>query len=422
MTTATLHASRKIKRTAIGELPVEWDVCPFGHIVESSQYGVSLESATIGRTAILRMNNINDGQIDLSNLAYVSPGADELAGYLAAKDDLLFNRTNSLELVGKTAIFDCPGGVYTYASYLVRFRIRASNADPHFVNYFFNLPASRKRLRNLATPGVSQCNINPTVLQKYFLVPVPPLPEQRRIAVVLRTWDRALERLEKLLKVQQQFKAGLRQQLLTGKHRFREFSKNQWTKMKIGEFTRPTQRIVKKPAKAFKALGLRSHGKGTFLKENFDPAAIELTELFEVKKDDLIVNITFAWEGAIAIAGAGDDGALVSHRFPTYVFNTAHVIPEYFRHVITQRIFVRKLGLISPGGAGRNRVLSKRDFLRIEVPIPTIAEQQRIAAVLNGCDREIRLLQSELAALKDQKRGLMQKLLTGKVRVTGLTR
>jgi type I restriction enzyme S subunit len=101
------------------------------------------------------------------------------------------------------------------------------------------------------------------------------------------------------------------------------------------------------------------------------------------------------------------------------VFKTERVIPEYFRHVIVQRPFVLRLGLISPGGAGRNRVLSKRDFAKIELPIPPLPEQRRIAIVLNGCDREIQILQNTLTAVRDQKNGLMQQLLTGKVRVKG---
>jgi len=75
------------------------------------------------------------------------------------------------------------------------------------------------------------------------------------------------------------------------------------------------------------------------------------------------------------------------------------------------------MGLASPGGAGRNRVLSKNAFLQIPIELPSFEEQQRIAAVLNACDREIELLQKQLAVLKEQKRGLMQKLLTGQIRV-----
>ncbi len=187
--------------------------------------------------------------------------------------------------------------------------------------------------------------------------------------------------------------------------------------MKISDFTVPKPRITGKPDKPFTALGIRSHGKGTFLKENFDPQKIEMTELYEVRENDLILNITFAWEGAIAIAGAKDTGALVSHRFPTYEFDTDQAIPEYFRHVIVQKWLVEKLGFISPGGAGRNRVLNKKDFGKLEVLMPSIEEQRRIAAVLETCDQEIELLRKQLAALKRQKRGLMQKLLTGQIRV-----
>ncbi|HOY63686.1 MAG TPA: restriction endonuclease subunit S, partial [bacterium] len=92
-------------------------------------------------------------------------------------------------------------------------------------------------------------------------------------------------------------------------------------------------------------------------------------------------------------------------------------IPEYFRHVIVAKIFIHELGLISPGGAGRNRVLSKKAFLKIKVQMPTVPEQKRIANVLNALDKEVMLLDSYVVMLQRQKTGLMQKLLTGKIRV-----
>jgi type I restriction enzyme S subunit len=174
---------------------------------------------------------------------------------------------------------------------------------------------------------------------------------------------------------------------------------------------------VTKPKGAFLAAGIRSHGKGVFLKPDFEAEDIALDELFQLRTNDLVLNITFAWEGAVAIVPPGADGALVSHRFPTFTFKRGVSFPGYFRHVIRQKRFVHELGLVSPGGAGRNRVMSKSDFLRIRVELPSFREQQRIAAVLDTSDREIELLQKQLDALKEQKRGLMQKLLTGEVRV-----
>ena len=250
-----------------------------------------------------------------------------------------------------------------------------------------------------------------------LLIEVPPLPEQEKIAEILFNWDKTIEKTVRLIESKTKIKKTLMQQLLTGTLRFKEFVKIKFHKIELGEFLIPTPRPVPRPNSAYTALGIRSHGKGTFLKAVENPEAVMMDTLYEVKEDDLIVNITFAWEGAIAIVKKSDEGALVSHRFPTYTFNREIAIPEYFRHVIQTKRFVHELGLVSPGGAGRNRVMSKTDFLNIVVSIPSVDEQKKIAVVLNGIDKEIELLGKKLEYLKTQKKGLMQKLLTGKIRV-----
>ena len=208
------------------------------------------------------------------------------------------------------------------------------------------------------------------------------------------------------------------QQLLTGKMRFREFRGEQWQEVPLRKFLTFTPRPIPKPATEYKSLGIRSHGKGIFEKIVDDPKKVMMDTLYQVKKDDLIVNITFAWEGAIAIVRKCDEDGLVSHRFPTFVFNYKVMLPEYFKQIILTKHFVYKLGLVSPGGAGRNRVLNKNDFLKLSVFVPqNINEQGKIAAILNGLDKEIDCLNEYLEKLKQQKKGLMQKLLTGKIRV-----
>lgn len=252
---------------------------------------------------------------------------------------------------------------------------------------------------------------------KRFEILIPPVSEQKTIENLLNSWDRSIDLTEKLIAAKTRFKRGLMQQLLTGRKRFPDFASHEWKPLRISDFAVFKCRAMPKPKEPFKGLGIRSHGKGTFLKPDFEPQKIELDELYQVKADDLIVNITFAWEGAIAIAGSHDEGALVSHRFPTYEFKEDLVTPDYFRHVIVQKWFVEKLSLISPGGAGRNRVMSKKDFGKIEVLLPPIEEQRRIASVLEAADREIEILTKRLELLKLQKKGLMQKLLTGEIRV-----
>lgn len=251
---------------------------------------------------------------------------------------------------------------------------------------------------------------------KQLSVLLPPLPEQRKIAEILSNWDKAIELVSKQIEGKQRLKKGLMQQLLVGKIRFTGL-KGKWKEKNLGQFLKLKLRKVEKPKEAYLRLGIRSHGKGTFTTTVEDPETVDMTHLYQVKKGDLIVSITFAWEGAIAMVESDGDGAYVSHRFPTFEFNTQSVIPEFFRYLMHTPRFFYELGVVSPGGAGRNRVMSKSNFLEIKVSVPPIEEQRIIGGVLTALDAEINGLKVKLELLKKQKQGMMQKLLTGEVRV-----
>jgi type I restriction enzyme S subunit len=249
-----------------------------------------------------------------------------------------------------------------------------------------------------------------------YQVCVPPLEEQKKIAQILSQWDEATETTQDLLEKLKLRKKGLMQELLSGKKRLAGFTK-EWMEKPLGNFIRYTPRPKEKPKNHFLALGLRSHGKGIFHKNNFDPDAIAMDTLYEVRENDLVVNITFAWEHAIAIANSKDEGGLVSHRFPTYTFVENLSDPIFFRYYVLQKRFKYLLNVISPGGAGRNRVMSKKDFPKLIVKVPPFNEQVAISKVLSSVDNEIEILSERLKTQKTQKKGLMQQLLTGQKRV-----
>jgi type I restriction enzyme, S subunit len=284
-----------------------------------------------------------------------------------------------------------------------------------FRTYALNNQQVIRELWRIAT-GISVYGVSKTNLSKVKL-PLPPLPEQKAIAHILGLIDSAIHTNNQLIDKKELQKKWLMQNLLTGKKRINQFGKEKWKIKLLEDVLIPVSRPVDKPVSSFLALGIRSHGKGTFLKYDFDPGKIDMDTLFVVRENDLIVNITFAWEGAIAIVRKQDDGALVSHRFPTFTFNPESGIIDYFRHFILQPRFKYLLDLISPGGAGRNRVLSKKDFLKLEVKIPSSEEQIAIAQVLQAADKEIQLLKTKTEKLREQKKGLMQVLLTGKKRL-----
>jgi len=263
--------------------------------------------------------------------------------------------------------------------------------------------------------GVTRFGLTLPVI-KDAIMSVPPLNEQRKISEILSTWDQAIEKVQHLIEKKQKLKKGLTKNFITGRIHFPNFQ-NDWKQKSLGSFLQPIARKVEKPNKSYLRLGIRSHGKGTFTSIVDDPNTIDLTHLYQTRKNDLIVNITFAWEGAIALVSPDGDGALVSHRFPTYVFVTSKMLPEYFKHLMVTDRFFYELVLISPGGAGRNRVMNKGDFLKIMVTIPGVEEQKKIAGMLCGLDDQIDLLKKYLENLKEQKKGLMEKLLTGEIRV-----
>lgn len=268
----------------------------------------------------------------------------------------------------------------------------------------------------LSRRSAGQAGVDMDALRSFPLL-LPPPPVQDFIADRVNLLNQGIRQLTDLTSAKLRFKQGTMQQLLTGRLRFPEFKSEQMGKRAIGSFLTLCGRPVTRPASAYTALGLRSHGKGTFVRQVEDPNQVQMDTLYQVRENDLIVNITFAWEGAIAIASKDDESSLVSHRFPTFVVDDKIVSPEFLRHVIITPPFVFKLGLVSPGGAGRNRVMNKKDFLKIEIALPSLNEQRKIAKLLNAMDREIELLRKQLDLLKLQKKGLMQKLLIGQVRV-----
>lgn len=149
-------------------------------IVCRYQYGLS-EKATEEAVGIpiLRMNNIKNSSVDISNLKYLRDDTGSVDKYILNCGDLLFNRTNSKELVGKTAVFSLPGK-YVFASYLIRVVINTDIADVKYINYLFATKIIRSQIDLLSRQVLGQANINVAELNSLRL-PLPPLMVQQDI-------------------------------------------------------------------------------------------------------------------------------------------------------------------------------------------------------------------------------------------------
>ena len=166
------------------EVPESWVWCRLENIVCELKYGTSEKSSSVGKIAVLRMGNItNVGTIDYSNLVY-SSNDEDIEQYSLEKDDLLFNRTNSSEWVGKTAIYkeEQPA---IYAGYLIRIRLLL--ISPDYLNTVMNSGYYRDWCYDVKTDAVNQSNINAQKLSQ-LMIPIPPLKEQGRIVAEMDKW------------------------------------------------------------------------------------------------------------------------------------------------------------------------------------------------------------------------------------------
>ena len=182
-----------------------------------------------------------------------------------------------------------------------------------------------------------------------------------------------------------------------------------WEQRKLESLFTKYEDKVNTPSSGYWRLGLRSHCKGTFHTYIDAGNELETAEMNRVKSGNFILNITFAWERALAVTNDEDQDKLVSHRFPQFKPNNDLVI-DFFKHTLMDKRFKHHLELSSPGGAGRNKVLKVADMLKYELLVPSIKEQNKISSFLNHVDYIITLHQRKLEKLKLTKKALLQKL------------
>ena len=175
----------KKKKTEIGLMPESWDVLPLDKLLSQTQYGLSVRGEVSGDYGILRMTNQIEGKISTEKMQFVNISKRDFENYRLKHGDILFNRTNSMELVGRTAIFDIEGD-FVFASYLIRVKTDAERYNPFFLNHYLNWDETQRRLKSIALRAVSQSNISATRLRT-FQVPVPSLEEQSEIISMIDT-------------------------------------------------------------------------------------------------------------------------------------------------------------------------------------------------------------------------------------------
>ena len=182
-----------------------------GELVEEVRYGTSLPATLNGKYGYLRMNNITeDGRLNIQNLKHIDVPEKDLAKYVVSNGDVLFNRTNSMELVGKTCIYELDFDM-VIAGYIIRIRTKKNILNPRYLSEFLNFPSTKKFLRNIAKGAVNQANINAKELQD-ISIPLPPLDLQNEFADFVAQVDKSQLAIQKSLEELETLKKSLMQE------------------------------------------------------------------------------------------------------------------------------------------------------------------------------------------------------------------
>lgn len=414
----------------VGELPAGWRIVPLGRLVASVEYGSSAKSRPSGEVPVLRMGNLQDGKVVWDDLVYTDSKA-EIGKYFLTPGDVLFNRTNTIDLVGKTSLYlgERPA---IFAGYLIRIIVEKSKLDARYLNYVLNTRASKRYSAKVLSVAVGQANINGQKLKTYP-IPLPPTrAEQEAIAEALSDADALIESLEQLLAKRRQIKQGAMQELLNGKKRLPGFQQ-------VAGFRRAADGVIPKDWELVRLTSVAVLESGhTPSKRNpsYWGGTIPWVSLHDTDSlDHREISVTAQTITSEGIANSSarllPAGTVVFSRTATVgkatVLGREMATSQDFANYICgpkvhNHFLVYLLRFMAPewkklmAGSIHNTVYMPV-FKTLKVILPSRAEQEAIAAALFDMDVEIQSMENRLAKVRQIKQGMMQQLLTGKIRL-----
>lgn len=406
------------KDSAVGIIPQEWEVKYLGDLLTRLANGLTYDVSVTSGYPVSRIETISSGEINYSKVGYI----DNVAGcesYKMQYGDILYSHINSLAHVGKVAYYDGKQELYHGMNLLL---MRVNNKVDSNYLYAYLLTSQAKHIAQvIAKPAVNQASISTSDIRKIKLA-VPPLTEQRKIAEILGVWDETIEKQSRLIERLELRKRGLMQRLLSGRTRLPGFTAP-WQKVKLGEIGQfdkgtgvPKEKIVSEGCKAITYGEI--YTKYDYVIKNF--ASYIDSDTAQTSKQISSGAILFAGSGETledigkCVAFIDNDKAYAGGDI--IIFNpTIEVDSLVLSYILNFPIAIAQKRRY---GQGHSVVhIYQKDLARIEFKLPSLPEQKAIAEVLTTADDEIATYRKKLDALRLQKRGLMQQLLTGKTRV-----
>lgn len=408
-----MEIKKGYKQTEIGIIPEEWEVKKLGDISEKISYGMNSPAVEYdGKNKYIRITDINEENRKFTPNPLTSPNKLVDDKYLVKEGDILFARTGAS--VGKSYIYKEEDGKLYFAGFLIRFNIKKIN-NAQFI-FFQTLTKRYKKWIEKMSMRSGQPGINAEEY-KTFLVVIPPLKEQEKIAEILSYYDKVIEQQELLIEKEKEFKKGMMQKIFSREIRFKDDDGEnypEWEEKRLLE------------------IGEIITGKTPSTKEekywNGNIQFVTPTDMrnkkYQIKTDRFVteeIQMKFLPIGTIMFTCIGATIGKMSIATKICITNqqiNSIIVKEnidseyiyYFLLYIVPRIQSSKSTTTMP-------IINKTEFSNIYIKLPVKLEQEKIANFLSDVDRKLELLENKLQLLKNEKKGMLQKLLTGEIRV-----
>jgi len=364
---------------------------------------------------LLQIKDLSNGQVSSQDLHLISKELDEeYKRSRILKNDILISLVGTIGRVAKFEL-STPANIHRNLG-----RVRTDYHE--FIFHFLNSDVALKLMGD-SSSGSSQSALNLSTLRA-MKVPFPPFKEQQKIAQILSTWQQAILVTEKLLENSQQQRKALMQQLLTGGKRLLASDGfpflDEWKAYEIGSLLKEVKRPVNWCDESdYQLLSVKRRSEGVILRETLKGDEILTKKMNIAFEGDFLISKMQIVHGATGLVTKKFHGCHISDSYIALVPKDKSKIDiEFFTWFSKQKFMYWKAFFCSYGVHIEKMTFNFNLYLKEKIKIPSsIEEQNKIVSVLSSADQEIETLQKKLDCLKQEKKALMQQLLTGKKRV-----
>lgn len=388
------------------QLPSNWTQTTLNHVAEV-QTGIAKGNSINGSTVsipYLRVANVQDGHVDLSIMKEIVLRPSEVDRYSLRKGDVLFTEGGDFDKLGRGTVWNAEIEPCLHQNHVFAVRPSPKHLLPEFLAFQAASEYGRRYFQLSSKQSTNLASINSTQL-KQFPVRLPPLLEQRQIVAILRTWDKAIEKLEALREAKERIKGFFRQRLFETEY----VSHNRLQRARdlfepVSERARPDLPLLA----VMQDVGIvrRDELDRRVVMPDGDASGYKV-----VRPGDFVISLR-SFEGGLEYSQVL---GLVSPAY-TILRPFTELVGDYYRHFFKSPSFIGRLDKLI-FGIRDGKQIAFRDFGDMLIPAPPLEDQKKRAEVLASVEAELDLIRAEIEALRRQRRGLMQKLLTGEWRV-----